>query len=92
MGRLLRDILDEGQMSQERAIQIAIGVLEALEYIHDNGVVHRDLKPENIMVDANDNIKLIDFGIAGDAGGATPDLCQLHRDAGHAQTTFRPSR
>ena len=53
-------------MSQDRAIRIAIEVLEALEYIHDNGVVHRDLKPENIMVDGNDNIKLIDFGIAGD--------------------------
>ena len=42
-------------------------MLEALEYIHANGVVHRDLKPENIMVDENDNIKLIDFGIAGDS-------------------------
>ena len=30
-------------------------------------MVHRDLKPENILVDDNDNIKLIDFGIAGDA-------------------------
>ena len=64
---MLREILAEGRIDQERAIRIAIDVLEALEYIHANGVVHRDLKPENIMVDANDNIKLIDFGIAGDA-------------------------
>jgi serine/threonine-protein kinase len=66
-GRLLRQILSEGRISQDRAIRIAIRVLEALEYIHANGVVHRDLKPENIMVDAHDDIKLIDFGIAGDA-------------------------
>jgi serine/threonine protein kinase len=66
-GRLLREIMDEGRIPHERAIHIAIGVLDALEYIHANGVVHRDLKPENIMVDADDNIKLIDFGIAGDS-------------------------
>ena len=66
-GRLLRQILDEDRIPQQRAIAIAIGVLDALEYIHANGIVHRDLKPENIMVDAGDNIKLIDFGIAGDA-------------------------
>ena len=65
-GRLLREILDEGRMPQQRAIHIAIGVLEALEYIHARGIVHRDLKPENIMVNGDDNIKLIDFGIAGD--------------------------
>ncbi|HTW79557.1 MAG TPA: serine/threonine-protein kinase [Terracidiphilus sp.] len=67
-GRLLRKILDEGRISRDRAIRIATEVLDALEYIHANGVVHRDLKPENIMVDENDRIKLIDFGIAGDAG------------------------
>jgi serine/threonine-protein kinase len=66
-GRLLRHILAEGRIPQERAIHIATGILDALEYIHANGVVHRDLKPENIMVDADDNIKLIDFGIAGDS-------------------------
>jgi serine/threonine protein kinase len=66
-GRLLRNILDEGRIDPQRAIRIAVEVLEALEYIHENGVVHRDLKPENIMVDADDNVKLIDFGIAGDS-------------------------
>ena len=67
-GKLLRQILHEGRIPRDRAIRIAVEVLNALEYIHENGIVHRDLKPENIMVDADDNIKLIDFGIAGDAG------------------------
>jgi serine/threonine-protein kinase len=66
-GRLLRQIISEGKLAHERAIRIAIHILEALDYIHSNGVVHRDLKPENIIVDAGDHIKLIDFGIASDA-------------------------
>jgi eukaryotic-like serine/threonine-protein kinase len=67
-GRLLRQILNEGKLPRERALRIALHIASALEYIHAHGVVHRDLKPENIMVDANDNIKLIDFGIAASAG------------------------
>jgi eukaryotic-like serine/threonine-protein kinase len=68
-GRLLRQILAEkGKLPQERAIRIALGILRALEYIHKHGVVHRDLKPENIMIDDQDNVKLIDFGIASQAG------------------------
>jgi serine/threonine-protein kinase len=67
-GRLLRQILQGHQaLPQERAIKIAINILHALEHIHSRGVAHRDLKPENIMVDDEDNIKLIDFGIASKA-------------------------
>ena len=51
-----------------RAVHLTIGICEALEYIHTHGVAHRDMKPENVMVDENDNIRLIDFGIAANAG------------------------
>ncbi len=68
-GRILREILaKEGKLSPERATRLALGVCEALDYIHSQGVVHRDLKPENIMVSEDDRVKLIDFGIAGSEG------------------------
>src|SRR6202165_3574074 len=68
-GKVLRQILGEqGQLPAERAVQIALGICDALEYIHSQGIVHRDLKPENIMVDAEEHIKLIDFGISASAG------------------------
>jgi serine/threonine-protein kinase len=68
-GKFLREILTkQGKLSAERATRIAIGVCNALEYIHSQGVVHRDLKPENIMVGEDDAVKLIDFGISGAEG------------------------
>ena len=68
-GRLLRSIMnEEKKLPPDRAIRITLGILKALDYIHKQGVVHRDLKPENIMVDENDNLKLIDFGIASKEG------------------------
>jgi eukaryotic-like serine/threonine-protein kinase len=68
-GRLLRQIMNEQKkFPTERAVKLALKIAAALEYIHSHGVVHRDLKPENIMVDANDRIKLIDFGIAANVG------------------------
>jgi serine/threonine protein kinase len=64
-GRLLRTILNEKKkLPVERAVKIALGMCDALDYMHKRGIVHRDLKPENVMVDENDDIKLIDFGIA----------------------------
>jgi serine/threonine-protein kinase len=64
-GRLLRLILNEQRkLPIERAVNLTLKICDALDYMHKHGVVHRDLKPENIMVDGEERIKLIDFGIA----------------------------
>jgi eukaryotic-like serine/threonine-protein kinase len=84
-GRLLRRILsDEKKPTIERAVRITVEICEALKYIHNQGVVHRDLKPENIMVDSEDRIKLIDFGIASSAGAKRLTFGKLTRTMGTA--------
>jgi len=68
-GRLLRQILkEEKRLPAERAAKLMIGICDALDHVHTHGVAHRDLKPENIMVSDDDEIHLIDFGIAASVG------------------------
>ena len=82
-GRLLRQILNEQRkLPAERAVRIAARICDALDYIHSHGVVHRDLKPENIMVDPEDRIKLIDFGIAANAGSRRLTFAKLSQTMG----------
>ncbi len=77
-GRLLRNILsEETRLPAERAVHITGEILQALDYIHQRGVVHRDLKPENIMVGPDDKIKLIDFGLAGQEGSRRLTFAKL---------------
>ena len=77
-GRLLRQVQNEQKkFPQDRAIRITIALCKALDYIHSQGVVHRDLIPENIMVGPDDQVKLIDFGIAANAGSRRLTFAKL---------------
>jgi eukaryotic-like serine/threonine-protein kinase len=82
-GSLLRQIMSEAKkLPPGRAARIATNIAHALDYIHNHGVVHRDLKPENILVDKDDNIKLIDFGIAGKEGARRLTFAKLSQVMG----------
>jgi TolB-like protein/Tfp pilus assembly protein PilF len=64
-GETLRELLIENrQLSIEKCIHIAIQICEGLEKAHQVGIVHRDIKPENILLDIDDRIKILDFGLA----------------------------
>ncbi len=66
-GRPLNEILKEqGRIAEERVLKWAIQISDILRYLHGlaRPVVYRDMKPSNIMIDANDDVHLIDFGIA----------------------------
>jgi serine/threonine protein kinase len=64
-GRPLDAELDKiGPLAIGRAVRIAVQIAAALETAHAAGVIHRDLKPENIFLDANDKVKVLDFGVS----------------------------
>jgi serine/threonine protein kinase len=64
-GRTLAEHLrSRGALPPREAVQLMLGVLDALQAAHAAGVVHRDLKPSNVLVDGAGRARVMDFGIA----------------------------
>jgi serine/threonine-protein kinase len=64
-GHTLRELIHKGErVPLKRALEIGEGILAALEYSHQAGIVHRDIKPANIMITDHGDVKVMDFGIA----------------------------
>lgn len=56
--------LKYGKASEGQALYTALKIVSAFRHIHSRNIIHRDLSPNNIMIDADGNIKLVDFGNA----------------------------
>lgn len=85
-GHTVRDILRDGHaVPIEEAVEIAAGVLSALEYSHHAGIVHRDIKPANVMITPTGAVKVMDFGIARAVADSAATMTQTQAVIGTAQ-------
>jgi serine/threonine-protein kinase len=85
-GHTLRDRLREvNAVPIDEAIEITVGVLQALQYAHHAGIVHRDIKPANIMLATAGQVKVMDFGIARALSDTAATMTQTQAVIGTAQ-------
>lgn len=67
-GKSLKEVIKEGKLSINEAIEFTKQICEGLHKAHESGIVHRDIKPGNIIIDKDNKARILDFGLATVAG------------------------
>jgi serine/threonine protein kinase len=76
-GQTLKDYLDtKGKLNDEEIKKLFVQMLDAVIYVHEQGLIHRDIKPSNFMINNKGLIKLLDFGIAKNTDTNSSDYTQ----------------
>ncbi|KAI3695941.1 hypothetical protein L1987_78947 [Smallanthus sonchifolius] len=61
-GELFDQITRKGRLTEDETRFYAAEIVDALEYIHNLGLIHRDIKPENLLLTSDGHMKIADFG------------------------------
>ena len=69
-GISLRTLLQHHPLSFRRTIEILLQIMDALHFLHEQGIMHLDIKLDNLMLTKQGCIKLVDFGLASLSGNA----------------------
>lgn len=63
-GELFDYIVRHTRLSEKQAAKLFAELIAGIEYLHKSGVCHRDLKPENLLLDYDNTLKIVDFGLS----------------------------
>ena len=63
-GELFDYIVQNSRIKEPEACKFFMQILSGVEYLHKLRIVHRDLKPENLLLNAEKDIKVVDFGLS----------------------------
>lgn len=67
----LSDVIRGKPIDTQRALRIGVDICTGMIAAHEVGIVHRDLKPANVLINSQDQVKVVDFGVAAAQGGGT---------------------